>query len=145
MPTYHDLRPEADFVARDYALVFPNMTVTEKRRTIRNLLRLKEGLAEIPYRRTEDNLVIASWNIKEFGHTTQRLPEAYFYIAEIIAVFDLVAIQEIKSSVFDLDIIMRILGDNWQFVGRGRNYQTIDSGIVDADKPYERLPQLLLS
>jgi LPS-assembly protein len=37
------------------------------------------------------------------------------------------------------------LGDNWQFVGRGRNYQTIDSGIVTADKPYERLPQLLLN
>jgi LPS-assembly protein len=37
------------------------------------------------------------------------------------------------------------VGDNWRFVGRGRNYQTIDSGIRDDDKPYERLPQLLLS
>jgi len=116
MPSYHDLRPEADFEKRDYALVFPKMTVTEKRRTIRNLLELKDGLTAIPFRRTEDNLIVASWNIKEFGHTTQRLPEAYFYIAEIIATFDLVAVQEIKSSVFDLDIIMRLLGDNWKFL-----------------------------
>jgi LPS-assembly protein len=37
------------------------------------------------------------------------------------------------------------LGDYWRFVGRGRNYQTIDSGIRDGDKPYERVPQLLLN
>jgi len=37
------------------------------------------------------------------------------------------------------------LADNWQFIGRGRNYQTIDSGIQSDDKPYERLPQLILS
>lgn len=116
MPSYHDLRPEADFQKRDYALVFPDMTITEKKRTIRNLLELKKGLNEIPARRTEDNLIVASWNIKEFGHTTQRLPEAYFYIAEIISNFDLVAIQEIKSSIFDLDIIMRLLGENWAFI-----------------------------
>ena len=116
MPSYHDLRPEADFEKRDYALVFPDMTVTEKKRTIRNLLELKSGLEEIPARKTEENLLVASWNIKEFGHTTQRLPEAYFYIAEIISNFDLVAVQEIKSSMFDLDIIMRLLGDNWQFM-----------------------------
>lgn len=116
MPAYHDLRPAADFEERGYALVFPKMTVTEKKRTIRNLLVLKEGLAEIPTRRTEDNLLVASWNIKEFGHTTQRLPEAYFYIAEIIAMFDLVAVQEIKSTVFDLDIIMRLLGSDWRFL-----------------------------
>ena len=116
MPSYHDLRPQEDFEERGYALVFPKMTVTEKRRTIRNLLLLKDGLKAIPSRRTEDNLLVASWNIKEFGHTTQRLPEAYFYIAEIVSAFDLVAVQEIKSSMFDLDIIMRLLGDNWDFI-----------------------------
>ena len=41
MPSYDDLRPEADFEKRDYALVFPKMTIAEKRRTIRNLLKGK--------------------------------------------------------------------------------------------------------
>ncbi len=57
--------------------------------------------------------MVASWNIKELGHTTQRLPEAYFYMAEIIARFDFVVIQEIKSSVKDLEILLRLLGDDW--------------------------------
>ena len=44
MPTYNDLRPEDDFKRKDYALVFPSMTKTEKKRTIENLLLLREGL-----------------------------------------------------------------------------------------------------
>lgn len=35
------------------------------------------------------------------------------------------------------------LGEHWQLLARGRNYQTIDSGIRDPDKPYERLPQVV--
>ena len=77
------------------------------------MLRLKAGLdSQIPKRKVDKNLLIASWNIKEFGHTTQRLSEAYFYIAEIIASFDLIAVQEVKSTVKDLNIVMRILGSD---------------------------------
>ncbi|NVK41065.1 MAG: endonuclease/exonuclease/phosphatase family protein [Oceanospirillaceae bacterium] len=116
MPFYNDLRPQSDYSKRDFALIFPDMTDAAKIRTIDGLLRLKTGLQSIPPRRTEQNLLIASWNIKEFGHTTQRLPEAYFYIAEILACFDLVAIQEVKSTLKDLDIVMRILGGNWDYL-----------------------------
>ena len=95
MPYYNDLRPADDFKRRDYELVFPGMPVAEKQRTIVKLLELKQGLdSSITPRRTDDNLIIASWNIKEFGHTTQRIPESYFYIAEIISYFDLIAVQE---------------------------------------------------
>lgn len=34
-------------------------------------------------------------------------------MAEIIARFDFVVIQEIKSSVKDLEILLRLLGDDW--------------------------------
>lgn len=117
MPFYNDLRPESDYERRDYALVFPNMTVEEKVRTITNLIRLKSGLEQrVPSRKADENLLVASWNIKEFGHTTQRLNEAYFYIAEIVARFDLVAIQEVKSTLKDLQIVMRILGSDWDYI-----------------------------
>lgn len=117
MPNYNDLRPVADLKKRDFALVFPGMTVTEKKRTIEGLLRLRTTLdAEVAGRRSESNLLIASWNIKELGHTTQRLPEAFFYLAEIIARLDLVIVQEIKSSMNDLEILMRLLGDDWSYV-----------------------------
>ena len=116
MPSYNDLRPIRDFAEQDYALVFPQMGEAEKIRTIKNLLLLKQGLMKIPPRKTNHNLLVASWNIKEFGHTKQRLPEAYFYIAEILERFDLIAVQEIKSTLKDLDIVMRLLGSDWRYL-----------------------------
>lgn len=35
--------------------------------------------------------------------------------------------------------------DDWNFTGRVQGFQTIDPGLVDADRPYSRLPQLLLT
>lgn len=35
--------------------------------------------------------------------------------------------------------------ENWSLLGRVQGFQTIDPQITDADKPYARLPQLLLS
>ena len=117
MPYYNDLRPADDFKRRDYELIFPGMTLIEKQRTIARLLELKQDLdSSIAPRRTETNLIIASWNIKEFGHTSQRIPESYFYIAEILSCFDLIAVQEIKTSLDDLRIIMRLLGDDWGYL-----------------------------
>jgi endonuclease/exonuclease/phosphatase family metal-dependent hydrolase len=117
MQYYNDLRPEDDFKKRDYELVFPHMLKLEKKRTITKLLALKRGLdGAIAPRRADENLIIASWNIKEFGHTTQRLPESYFYIAEILSYFDLIAVQEIKSTLDDLHIILRLLGDDWGYL-----------------------------
>ncbi len=117
MPFYNDLRPKADYEKNDYALVFPTMKDDEKVRAIEGILRLREGLeASIPPRKAEQNLLIGSWNIKEFGHTKQRLPEAYFYIAEILSRFDLVVVQEVKSTLVDLKIVMRLLGSDWGYL-----------------------------
>ena len=119
MPFYNDLRPFEDFTKRDFALVFPEVAENPawKARAIDGLLRLKTALdGQVSRRQTEANLLVASWNIKEFGHTTQRLPEAYFYIAEILSRFDLVAVQEVKSTLKDLDIVMRILGSKWDYI-----------------------------
>lgn len=117
MPYYNDLRPTDDFKRRDYELVFPNMPLSEKKRAIEKLLALKQSLENsVAPRKTDNNLLVASWNIKEFGHTTQRLPESYFYIAEILSYFDLIAIQEIKTSLNDLYIIQRLLGDDWGYL-----------------------------
>lgn len=117
MPNYSDLRPPEDFKERDYELVFPFMTSEEKVRTIENLLVLRAGLrTKVAAKKADQNLIIASWNIKEFGRTTQRLPEAYFYIAEILSSFDLIAIQEIKSTLHDLNILVQLLGGDWGYI-----------------------------
>jgi LPS-assembly protein len=40
---------------------------------------------------------------------------------------------------------LRYLGDDWEFLGRLQHFQTIDQTIATTDRPYARLPQLLLS
>jgi endonuclease/exonuclease/phosphatase family metal-dependent hydrolase len=119
MPTYNDLRPNDDLDKKGYELVFPELRqqTATKIRIIRKLLELKNGLErDVAVRRADENLIIASWNIKEFGHTTQRQPEAFFYMAEILSRFDLIAIQEIKSGLQDLHILLRLLGDDWGYM-----------------------------
>ena len=110
------MRPESDFEVRDYERVFLDMSNDERVPTLENLILLHQDLESIPPRKTEENLLVASWNIKEFGHTTQRLPEAYFYIAQILERFDLIAVQEIKSTLRGLDRIMRLLGPDWKYL-----------------------------
>jgi LPS-assembly protein len=36
-------------------------------------------------------------------------------------------------------------GNNWNFLGRLQGFQTIDDNIADINKPYQRLPQLLVN
>ncbi len=117
MPYYNDLRPNSDTKRKDYAALFPDMKDPAKKRCIRQLLELRNGLdKEVAIKKADQNLLIASWNIKEFGHLTKRRPESYFYIAEIMNRFDLIAIQEIKSSLDDLNIVMRLLGSDWKYM-----------------------------
>lgn len=117
MPSYNDLRSETDPNIKEFSLIFQDFTNAQKIRTIDNLLILRQYIAKnIEVRKTDRNLILSSWNLKEFGHLKKRLPESYFYIAEIISNFDLVAIQEIKSGLKDLEILMKLLGKDWQYL-----------------------------
>lgn len=117
MPWYNDLRPAEDLRKQEFGLIFPDMTDAERASIIGNLLRFRAYLEQtITRKRSDKNLLIASWNIKEFGHLKERIPESYFYMAEIINMFDLVAIQEVKSTLRDLQILMRLLGSNWSYI-----------------------------
>ena len=121
---YNELRPQKHLVPNKFSLLFidpktgkQRMSESDKKRAVKGLINLKKGILEhIPRKKVDDNILLATWNIKEFGHLTKRLPEAYFYIAEIINAFDVVAIQEIKTSLKDLEIVMRILGSDWSYV-----------------------------
>ena len=108
MPAYNDLRPDADFDEMDFELAFPGgLSQAVKKRTIEYLLALRKGLdQQVSVKKSDYNLLIASWNIKEFGHTKQRLPEAYYYTAEIMSRFDLIVVQEVKSTLKDLHIVI---------------------------------------
>ncbi|MEK6789298.1 MAG: LPS-assembly protein LptD [Pseudomonadota bacterium] len=40
---------------------------------------------------------------------------------------------------------VRLDREKWHFLARAQGFQTLDEGLADSDKPYTRLPQLLLS
>lgn len=82
------------------------------------LLRLKDGLeaAGIPDRSVTNNLLLATWNIREFGPSKYgvRGVEPVHYIAEIIDRFDLVAVQEVRDDLTVLNKLLRLLGGWWK-------------------------------
>lgn len=90
-----------------------------RHRTIEGLRRLRPALAtEIPSRTATDTLLLATWNIREFdsGKYGFRSDESYYYIAEILSRFDLIAIQEVRDGLYPLQRLQRILGSWWDFI-----------------------------
>lgn len=85
------------------------------------LLHLKNALkAAVPEKRLDDNLLLATWNIRDFdsnkfGHGP-RMAESFYYIAQIISSFDLVAVQEINKDLSAFKHLVYLLGPNWDFI-----------------------------
>ena len=87
-----------------------------KVRVVERLLTLRKQLKdEVPERTATQTLLLATWNLREFGEN--RLRESLYYIAEIIDHFDIVVIQEVNSKKLGgLEEVLGILGDNWSYV-----------------------------
>jgi exonuclease III len=103
-------------------------------RAASRLLSLRGQLDKLPPRTVSERLLLATWNLREFGRNQKygpRLPESLHYIAEIVSRFDLVAIQEVHKNLHDLKRLMRILGDWWSYIvtdvtpGRSGNQERI--------------------
>lgn len=93
-------------------------TVSGKR-TAERLLALREQFEqEVPKRTINDTLLLATWNIREFDSSAygERLDESFYYIAEIISHFDLVAVQEVRKNLKALDKTRKILGSYWKYI-----------------------------
>nr|WP_308992752.1 endonuclease/exonuclease/phosphatase family protein [Mariniflexile sp. KMM 9835]MDQ8212315.1 endonuclease/exonuclease/phosphatase family protein [Mariniflexile sp. KMM 9835] len=121
---YNDLRPDSELFNDRYSLVMLDseknynrmMTEGDKKRTISNLLRLRKGILEkIPNKTVDTNLLLSSWNIKNFGTLKDRTAESLYYIAEIINAFDIVALQEVNSDLSDFKKVLRLLGSHWKY------------------------------
>ncbi len=91
----------------------------EGQRTLRNLLELRKQLTqEIPEKHLDSNLLMATWNIREFGTTKYggRRAESYYYIAEIISRFDIIAVQEVRKDLAALKKLMSIMGSHYEYM-----------------------------
>ncbi|MGJ8623186.1 MAG: endonuclease/exonuclease/phosphatase family protein [Yoonia sp.] len=82
----------------------------------RRLLTLRHDLKiAITNDRAPGSLIIGSWNIRAFDGGLPRLDESFHYIAEIIASFDICAIQEVKSDLAPLKHLVWLLGPQWEY------------------------------
>ena len=83
-------------------------------------MRLRNQLRrDLPQRNLDDSLLLASWNLREFGRNQKagrRMPEAIHYIAEVMSHFDLIAVQEVHQNLGDLRALMQVLGNWWSYI-----------------------------
>lgn len=99
----------------------PPFTPADRDRTAGHLLELRQYIREhVPRRTRSDTLLLATWNIRDFDSNKfkhgPRLPESFYYIAEIISAFDLVAVQEVNRDLRALRQVMEILGPDWDYL-----------------------------
>ncbi len=81
----------------------------------------------IPPKEVDRNLLIATWNLREFGRVTRKWrsgdddsPKRDLFsirvIAEIVSRFDVVALQEVQVNIEALRFLLRALGPNWGLI-----------------------------
>jgi endonuclease/exonuclease/phosphatase family metal-dependent hydrolase len=89
-------------------------------RCAERLLAIRERLAPLRKRRSDASLLLATWNIRDFDSDRfgfgPRRPETFYYLAEMISCFDLVAVQEVSRDLSALETLMRILGREWDYI-----------------------------
>ncbi|MFO1077129.1 MAG: endonuclease/exonuclease/phosphatase family protein [Planctomycetota bacterium] len=85
--------------------------------TAKGLKELQKRIAacKIPSSKIDETLLLATWNIREFGKK-RRLKISLHLIAEIIGMFDLVTIVEVRDDVRDLAEVLTFLGPDWKVV-----------------------------
>ena len=84
----------------------------------------RAGTARRPPKQLDRNVIIGSWNLREFGRVTQRWTARdgdspkrnigdVWCIAEIVSRFDVIALQEVQNDTTALELLMDILGRDW--------------------------------
>lgn len=80
------------------------------------LLALRHDLdMQITKDRKPNSLIVGTWNIRAFDGGMPRLDESLHYIAEIIATFDICAVQELRRELQPIRDLKKLLGPNWDY------------------------------
>jgi endonuclease/exonuclease/phosphatase family metal-dependent hydrolase len=96
----------------------PELEPDAERRTIERILALRRELDRQVPRRSAHQLLLATWNIRDFDSPAygERGLEPLYYIAEIVSHFDLVAVAEVRSDLRALERLMDLLGPRWCYL-----------------------------
>ncbi len=99
----------------------PPHDVAEELQSLRAVLN-----EELPSKSLDRNLLVATWNIREFGGLTEKwraqqtdAPKRDLHsllaITEIVSRFDVIALQEVQGSIKSLRHMIKVLGPDWAF------------------------------
>jgi endonuclease/exonuclease/phosphatase family metal-dependent hydrolase len=126
VPFYRDLNPDPELLGREWSA-----DPEARARVVSRLISLRGALAgdEGVPPRAQATLLLGTWNLREFDSATwgARLPECYAYIAEVVARFDLIALQEVREDLHALRRLQSRLGSHWRYLvsdvteGKGGN------------------------
>ena len=99
------------------------------KRVVEDIARLRRRIQDsnLPSKHIDHNLLVATWNIRNFGSIYEKWTEnpgspkrnlrSMAYIAEIVKIFDVVAIQEVKRDTSAIRMLLEeFLGDNWDLI-----------------------------
>ncbi|MFT5392911.1 MAG: endonuclease/exonuclease/phosphatase family metal-dependent hydrolase [Gammaproteobacteria bacterium] len=64
---------------------------------------------------SHERLLAATWNNQSLGNST-RYEESFSYIAEVLSRFDVIAVQEVKRDLGELDKLCTLLGPWWRYL-----------------------------
>jgi endonuclease/exonuclease/phosphatase family metal-dependent hydrolase len=107
-------------MSNNYSMLRNLRKIEDRRRCAQRLLAIRDSLGDLRQRKREGALLLATWNIRDFGAAKfgngPRLPETLYYIAEIISCFDLVAVQEVNRNLAEFERVMEILGRDWDYI-----------------------------
>jgi len=98
------------------------VSAADRKRTVAGIQRLREQFAKVgfPIKKTSKSLILGTWNIRNFDDDRfnygPRMTESLYYIAEILSRFDIVAVQEICADLAPLDRLMRLLGNQYDYI-----------------------------
>jgi len=93
----------------------------DRARVVSNLVALRAQLdREVPTKDAADTLLLATWNVRDLGKLNRRgfgdrLPESFFYIAEVLSRFDFVAVQEV-NELDEWKRVTELLGRDWGWI-----------------------------
>ena len=90
-------------------------------------LRLELDNSDIPRKVLDQNLIVATWNLRAFGNLTQKWKSdasdspkrdlhSLLCISEIISRFDVVALQEVRGNIKSLRHMLKYLGEDWGLI-----------------------------
>ncbi|WP_162340775.1 endonuclease/exonuclease/phosphatase family protein [Cyclobacterium salsum] len=82
---------------------------------------------ELPFKKLDHNILIATWNIRTFGGLTEKWEagdsdspkrdlHSLLAISQIISRFDIIAVQELKGNLKAFRHMLKLLGNNWSFI-----------------------------